>query len=194
MVTSLQQEKAQLRLHFKRLRQKLCEDQIAVRACEASIASRLEALVTQDSFCRLPILLYAALDTEIDVLGLRKLVPNRVFGLPKVSGRTMQFYSWKNDAELTPGLFGIREPMSATAKVDLSKGAIIICPGLSFTADGMRLGYGGGYYDRFIGDHNHIFLYIIGVSFTSLISQRLPCEETDKKMNAVVTETDCYFT
>ena len=56
--------------------------------------------------------------------------------------------------------------------------------------DRNRIGYGGGFYDRFISKHTG--LYRIGVCFEDQICDHIPVEENDFSMNSVVTEVDIY--
>ena len=69
--------------------------------------------------------------------------------------------------------------------IPLEKEEIDLCivPGLSFDKNGFRLGYGGGYYDRFLENTN---MYAIGICFKELVADKLPREENDISVNEVI--------
>ena len=62
--------------------------------------------------------------------------------------------------------------------------AVVLVPGLVFDAVGNRLGYGKGYYDRFLNDD----LYTICLCFEKLLSEEIEMDEYDRYMNEVITE------
>ena len=64
--------------------------------------------------------------------------------------------------------------------------SVCIIPGLAFTEDGGRLGYGGGYYDEFILANPQ--LYTIALAYEELIVQQLPLMQHDLKVDLIVTE------
>lgn len=88
------------------------------------------------------------------------------------------------DAGTVPGHWGIREPLGAAvppAAVD-----VWIVPGLAFTRDGKRLGYGGGYYDRFLAAARPDARKL-GVAYPFQILSDLPTDAHDARLDAVVS-------
>ena len=71
--------------------------------------------------------------------------------VPKVVGKDMVFYKLTDFARLEPGYFGIPEPVSGEI-VNWSK-ALMIMPGVAFDRANHRVGYGGGFYDRYLEKH-----------------------------------------
>ena len=69
--------------------------------------------------------------------------------IPKVLGREMKFFYIQNFSGLTVSSFGVPEPAD-DAPVAEDKTALVLMPGLAFDPLGRRIGYGGGYYDRFL--------------------------------------------
>ena len=63
--------------------------------------------------------------------------------------------------------------------------AVSLTPGLAFTMKGSRIGYGGGYYDRFLKSHPWVFS--IGVCFDQQLLPEIPQEEWDVSMDAICT-------
>lgn len=93
--------------------------------------------------------------------------------------------------DIEPGLWGIREPKLNLDKVEPSEIDLVIVPGAGFDLQGNRLGYGGGYYDRF-------FMLIkpsvprIAIAFECQIIEEVPVDMHDAKMNRLITETNGY--
>ena len=86
-----------------------------------------------------------------------------------------------------PGPFGILEPCDLSAVVPPTEIDIVFVPGLGFDAQGVRLGYGGGYYDRFLRSlsaHTHV----VGLAFYTQIVPSIPRLPHDICMPFVVTE------
>ena len=113
---------------------------------------------------------------------------NCIVCLPRVVGETMEFFvteSWKDLAE---GAFHIMEPISGCRSADgiRSETAPILVPGLGFTENGLRLGKGGGYYDRYL--ETHAGHRTIALAYEFQILQELPAEPYDKSVDRIVTE------
>ena len=88
--------------------------------------------------------------------------------------------------------FGILEPSEHCPEVspqELSH-SLMLLPGLAFDADGYRLGYGGGYYDRYIANANDqgVDIPTVALSFDCMIVQSLPKNEYDIPAHIIVTE------
>ena len=71
--------------------------------------------------------------------------------VPKVYGDTMRFIYLDDLSQVSTGYAGIPEPI-ADEPVAEDKTALVLMPGLAFTEKGDRMGYGGGFYDRFLAD------------------------------------------
>ena len=89
----------------------------------------------------------------------------------------------KDISELKVGSYGILEPQKI---VEFNKNQIdyVIMPGVAFSVNGGRLGYGKGYYDRFLCD---ISPYKIGLCHKELLFSNIPMEKNDVKANRVIT-------
>jgi 5-formyltetrahydrofolate cyclo-ligase len=87
--------------------------------------------------------------------------------------------------DLEKGMYGILEPKNPLPfpkeKIDL-----VIVPGVAFSTDGYRLGYGKGYYDRFLSTFKGRSLVAI---HSSLVCERLPRLDTDIPIKTLITET-----
>ncbi len=115
----------------------------------------------------------------------------KVVILPKVVENNLKFYKISNNEIFVKSKFGIDEPIPEEENLvqnDLID--LIIVPGLSFDKEKNRLGYGGGYYDRFLSNVNCMK---IGICYEEQIYEGdLPAEKTDIKMDLIVTDKNIY--
>ena len=103
---------------------------------------------------------------------------------------SMTFRNYTSDSSLVPNSYGILEPSQNAEMVTPS---IIIVPLVAFSLDGYRLGYGGGYYDRYIEKNlENKDLIIIGLGFSFQKYDELPNENHDQKLNWILTEKYLY--
>ena len=114
--------------------------------------------------------------------GKRVVVPYCIPGT-----RQMEFYYIRSmEEDLEPGAFGVWEPKTSQCeKLTDDKNSICIVPGLSFDYDGFRLGYGKGYYDRFLCKYLGV---TVGICYTSCIKQQLPHGYYDVPVKLLITE------
>lgn len=104
--------------------------------------------------------------------------------LPRVEGREIFFYYIGSYEDLEAGCMGILEPKQGCEPA-LDTSAPMIVPGVAFDFQKNRMGYGGGFYDRFFErEPEH---YRIGIAFDFQVFPSIPAEAHDKKMDEVVT-------
>lgn len=135
------------------------------------------------------VLLYADYNNEVmtDKLAVRLMMLGKKVFMPKVSGDNMEFYRIFELDEMLPGSFGIREPIDISDLAYTYKtGDIIICPGVAFDNDGNRIGYGRGYYDRYLEEKSG--LVKIGICFQQQIVENISADENDIRMDYIVSE------
>ncbi len=104
--------------------------------------------------------------------------------VPKVHGKVMKFHRIHDLSELKPGTMGILEPVNEPEEV--SEG-LMIMPGLAFDISRNRVGYGGGFYDKYL--ENHSKMQTIAVCFDVQIFDEILVEAYDLKPEMIVTET-----
>ena len=109
--------------------------------------------------------------------------------LPRVSGGEMDFYLVESEKELVRGTFGILEPSGEGIKAPGNDGLVIV-PGIAFDCMRNRIGYGKGFYDRYLSAHPN--LVKLGIAFDIQLVDRIPAEECDCKMDMVFTEKVVY--
>ncbi|WP_100331565.1 5-formyltetrahydrofolate cyclo-ligase [Bacillus xiapuensis] len=102
------------------------------------------------------------------------------------ANRSMTFYELISFCELETVYFGLFEPDPAkTCPVDDADIDLLIVPGLAFDKKGYRLGFGGGYYDRFLAAYTGAS---ISLAFSQQMIQDLPVEKHDLPVQKLVTE------
>lgn len=139
------------------------------------------------------IFVYVSLDWEIDTHALIKdaLSGGKTVAVPKcLPGGRMEVYRLDDFHRLKAQTLGILEPEEGADKIAEERLELALIPCLSCTKDGIRLGQGGGYYDRFLAGKKRLFK--LALCRESLLSKNLPCEAHDIRMDAVLTET-AYF-
>lgn len=90
--------------------------------------------------------------------------------------------------DLTPGYCGIPEPLATLPLVDPASIEVVVIPGSVFDTRGGRLGYGGGYYDRFLHSASPQALRI-GLAFDLQVVKAVPLENHDQQLDYLITET-----
>ncbi len=175
-------DKKTLRRYFSDLRNRLHSE-----TADNSVTMRILAdanIMEADN-----ILLYASFGSEVDTwtLAEKLLAGNMNVAFPKCGkNRTMTFHTVTSLEQLEIGMYGIREPDIRLPQPDFTRNTVCIVPGLAFTENGGRLGYGGGYYDTFLNANPHI--YTIAAAYEKLVVKELPLAEHDIKVKKIITE------
>ena len=108
----------------------------------------------------------------------------KIVVVPKVNGNKMEFYEIKNMNDLEIQSFGIREPKHDFT-FDKHKIDLFFVPGVAFDIYGNRMGFGKGYYDRYLVD---LDAYKIGICFREQLDDHIPTDEFDIKMNEIIVD------
>ena len=139
------------------------------------------------------IALYYPSNFELNVLKVLdlKFFSEQMFLLPVVEkNNLMKFYQWSKNEVLTVNEFGMLEPIKTKGKIP----DIIIVPMLAFDKNKFRLGYGKGYYDRYLNKYIKLYKDIItvGVAFSFQKHNKLPINKNDVKLDFILTEKGIY--
>ena len=124
----------------------------------------------------------------------RALADGKKLALPRVNHHTSQLdLYWVDDLEnqLEPGLWGIREPVVERCERlnSLNEVEFALLPGVAFTRNGARLGYGGGFYDKLLARMTHQPV-LAAAAFALQIVEHIPQEATDVKVGWIITELE----
>ncbi len=102
----------------------------------------------------------------------------------------MQFREWANpfdDSQLVPDPYQALQPSADAA---LLVPHVMFCPLLGFTSSGGRIGYGAGFYDRWLEENRPALA--IGLAWDCQLEEDLPLEPHDQSLDLVVTQTRVY--
>lgn len=138
------------------------------------------------------VLTYVSKEIEVDTIKLieHTLQINKPIAVPRcVDGsRKMEFYYINSFEDLEKGSFGVLEPIVSRCKKveDFSYGLCLV-PALAFDKKGYRLGYGKGYYDRFLSNFNGETL---GLCYSECIFDSFFHGRYDKAVDLLITEND----
>lgn len=141
---------------------------------------------------------YFSINNEVNLNPLAfELADSFSWCLPVTKNQSeISFYQWKprpNNEGLKEGRFGVFEPINVEKQDKLtpkSYSDIILVPCLATDLKCNRLGYGKGYYDRFLNKYN--FVLKIGIVFHEFIFQELPVEEHDITLDSVCSENGLF--
>lgn len=127
------------------------------------------------------VMLFYPLKSEINLLSL--INNNKKFYLPKVEGENLLVCPFKENDTLNISSFGTKEPCRENVSPEILD--VIIVPALLADKNNFRLGYGGGFYDRFLAKHK---IYSITPAPSELLLDKLPTEKYDIPVDLVITE------
>ena len=102
----------------------------------------------------------------------------------------MNFFTWKKNNILLVNKFGILEPIKTKLKIP----NLLLVPILAFDGGKYRLGYGKGFYDRYLNKYLKKFnnILTIGVAFSFQKHHKLPTDKNDVRLNFILTEKGIY--
>lgn len=138
------------------------------------------------------ILLYASYNSEVityEFLNFALTAHKNVYFPKCYENYRMKFFKVTSFDDLRKGMYGIYEPYANSGEYINSDDSLCIVPGVCFDKRGYRLGYGKGYYDRFLYDFKG---KTIGVAMEKFVVDVLPVFSTDIKMNTIITDKNIY--
>lgn len=139
------------------------------------------------------VLFYHPFRNEVDLLPLAEGFPDKHWALPVVEAADhLAFYRYDPAHPMKTGKYGIWEPHGDAAPLaSLDPTDLLIAPGLCFDRHGYRLGYGKGYYDKFLHrlKSEGQLCQLAGVVPNALLHERLPSDAWDIPMHFVLSET-----
>ena len=133
------------------------------------------------------ILTYMPMRAEVDLSPLLTECPEKRWLLPRIipeENNRMAFHE-HDPARLVRHAYGMLEPAAGLPEVSPGEVQLAFVPGLAFDCRGWRLGYGGGYFDRFLGGFSGVSA---GVTFRALLLEDLPHQAHDRRVSCVVSE------
>ena len=134
---------------------------------------------------------YYPVNFEADTFQLMRMFKQKGYklSLPVISSKyDMNFYTWNLNDPLYVNKYGIPEPKSKIKVIP----SILLIPMVAYDKRLNRLGYGGGYYDRFLKKYEKKNILKIGLAITCQEVKKLPLNSFDRKMDFVLTEKKLY--
>jgi 5-formyltetrahydrofolate cyclo-ligase len=175
-----------MQLNKAELRQRLLQNR---KPCPKKDSLILKNLLSLKEFKEADLLLtYISTENEIDTCALINACFERgkKVAVPLCGVHGMTFCEIGSFSDTEVGKFGIREPLKSCKKVQISNSAFYLCviPALACNEKGFRIGYGKGYYDRFLADYK-------GKSAVLCYSENImefPAEAHDRAADIIITE------
>ncbi len=140
------------------------------------------------------VLLYHSINQEVDTIGLiaTLIASDKRVALPVCRENGEMIFRYLTDmAQLTKGFFSAPEPNSSCEEFISSRHAICVIPAIAFDKKGYRLGYGKGYYDRFLTDPS---IVKVGFAYDELFVDTLPKGRFDIACDLVITPKGVFNT
>ncbi len=158
----------------------------------AASAALCEAITDLPAFAACELLLaFYPVRGEVDLRALyeRALLAGKRVAFPRCEGREMRFYVCEPHA-LVPGRFGIPTPPREAPQALPGERTLCLLPALAADKDGGRLGYGGGFYDRFLANFKGVAILPL---YHALLVPHVPQEPTDIRPHLVLSEKGVIF-
>lgn len=173
------------------LRTVLKEKRFALLPAERKEKSRrICRLLSQEIKQYSVVMMYAAKEPEVETLEyIRQLIQEGktvVVPIIQRETHTLRLSVLKDITALTCSTFNVPEPVSAEIPIAGESIQCVVLPMVGFDRSGNRLGYGAGYYDRFLAENPHVKK--IGLAYSCQEADKVPTDEYDVKMDAVITE------
>ena len=191
--------KSELRKSILKLRDDIPQD--TRKDLDDRIAERVLSVFSDPEYDTL--LTYVSFRSEVSTNGIimRSLKAGIKVAVPRVEGEDIRFYHISSPDDLAEGYMGIPEPkpscipwekkaVSDAGSPDVFTDTVILVPGSVFDKKGNRIGYGGGFYDRFLAQHQGMFS--IGLAYECQIAEEIPADEWDRKVDTVITPDHSY--
>lgn len=138
------------------------------------------------------VLLYSATPIEIETVGIfqNALNSGKKILYPRCLDKGRMTYHYIDDlSQLRPSAFNILEPISTAPEYKSGNSDICIVPALAYDVEGYRMGYGGGFYDRFLTSFRGTR---IGICYADNIEKKLPRGRFDVRVDILITDEGLF--
>lgn len=176
--------KNKLRIELMRLRREMPRKEKRILDREI-----FRKLVSLEEYRRAnTVLTYVSTDFEVDTRALIEfaLRNGKNVAVPKCEKLNMTFHLINSPDDLQPGSFGILEPRNYCPMITYFPESICVVPALCYDEGGHRIGYGKGYYDRFLKRNPCMS---VGICYENFIRD-FDVEPHDERVNVIITESE----
>lgn len=184
---AMKQKKKELRKEIRALRAAHSDE--AIHAMSLQVLERVRELSEYRQADTIFVYVDCKHETETSDLIRQAWADGKRTAVPRVLGQEMRFfYITSLEEDLEDGYFGIREPYErnpADAEADAPE-SLMFMPGVAFDESRHRIGYGGGFYDRYLEAHPG--LKTVALAFEFQVRPEVPFEEFDIRPGKIVTE------
>mgnify|MGYP001592007099 CR=1 FL=1 len=121
----------------------------------------------------------------------RAISDNKIICVPRIPSKAtgIEIFKINNLSELKSGYYGILEPLENCPKVAIENVDLIIMPGVAFDRHGGRIGYGAGFYDKFLNKTNKK-IDRIALAYQFQVLDEVPMNELDATIDGIITEEE----
>lgn len=128
---------------------------------------------------------YLSTHNEVETDGIIEelLKQGKVVAAPRIEDNELVFHKLESIKDIELNKYHIREPLFSSETIDNIE--IMIVPGIAFDISKNRIGYGKGYYDRYLSKHE---CYKVGLAFDEHLHKEIPTDSSDIKMDIVITD------
>lgn len=181
--------KKQIRTEILKRRSTLSKDKVADKS-----RAICRKIVSCEQFVQAEIiLLYLDFNHEVEtgLIWEKAQKMGKHVAAPRLIGSQMVFARIQSEKDLIPGKWGIPEPKKNCPVIrEHDSRTVVIMPGVAFDCSRNRIGYGGGYYDRYFAGYDSV--YKIAAAYDLQIVEQVPAEPFDLKPDCIVTESHIY--
>lgn len=174
-------DKAELRRTIRQMKRAMTEEEIVKRSADLA-----EQFLASEAYKKASVIYgYLPYNQEVRTVPMleQALKDGKKVAVPKVYGDTMKFIYLDDLQAVELGYAGIPEPV-ADGPVAEDKDALVLMPGLAFDKEGHRIGYGGGFYDKFLSaEPEHC---TVALCYAFQMQEHLETEEFDIPVDVVI--------
>jgi len=171
--------KPDLRAHFRALREVLSPEEVSASSLAACRQVAGWSVLHQAR----TVLTYLAFRNELDLSSLVRTLPRIRWAVPRIVDQHLIAHEY-DPQRLVAHHFGMLEPDPSLPVVGPDTIDVVLVPGVAFDTKGGRLGFGGGFYDRFLVTTPAVR---VGATYDSCLVDALPCQEHDQRVDWVLT-------
>ena len=186
VIAKTNDEKKELRSKFRKLRASVSESD--KRLLDDALCKNV--ILSSEFKKAKTILCYFPYGSEPYILPIaeKAIAEGKQVAFPIITdteNKKMSFHTIQSLGDAVVGAYGIKEPPEDAPLALFDADTLCILPALAYDAQGNRLGYGGGYYDRFLSNFAGISVLAI---YSFLYADSLPTDKFDKQADKIITE------
>ncbi len=183
---TVKEQKNALRRYLKQKRNELIQSGVKTTLDRKVYDNLLKSNILNDYNI---FLCYVSTEIEVDTTEFIKLCfeKGKTVAVPRCTPYEMTFYVIKSFSDISTGMYGIKEPLEhcRTLTEEEMSQSLCLVPALAYNKAGYRIGYGKGYYDKFISGYKGNTL---GLCYSDFIRDDIPTDEFDKRIEEVITD------